>query len=258
MVPIDLSGTNGLVFGVANHRSIAWAIAKLLSEAGARLAFTYQGDRLRENVEKLAGPLPGSLLLDCDVTDDAAIARVFETVRKEFGALSSVVHSVAFAKKEDLEADFLDTSRDGFALAHSISAYSLIPIAKHAAALMEGTGGSIVTLTYIAAERVIPRYNVMGSAKASLEFLVRQLAFELGPRNVRVNAISAGPLNTLAARGVSHFTDIFATYRERAPLKRNVTQEEVARSGLYLLSDLSSGVTGEVLHVDAGFHIMGI
>ena len=258
MKTIDLSGTTGVIFGVANHRSLAWAIAEALGEAGARLAFSYPGERLQENVEKLAAKIPGSVVFECDVTDDAAMARGFDVVGKAFGHLDYLVHSVAFARKEDLEGSFRDTSRDGYRMALEISAYSLLPMARLAAPLMAGRAGSIVALTYLASQRVVPNYNVMGSAKAALEHAVRQLAFELGARNIRVDAISAGAINTLSARGISGFTSMLSEAREKAPLGRNVTAEEVGKAALFLLSDLGSGVTGETLHVDAGYHVMGV
>jgi enoyl-[acyl-carrier protein] reductase I len=258
MLTIDLSGTTGIVFGVANHRSLAWAIAEQLGKGGARLAFSYQGERLKEGVEKLAATIPGSIAFECDVTDDAAIERAFAQVGREFGGLNYLIHSVAFARKEDLEGAFRDTSRDGYRMALEISAYSLLPMSHFAAPLMEGRNGSIVALTYLASQRVVPNYNVMGSAKAALEHSVRQLAYELGPMGIRVNAISAGAVNTLSARGISGFTAMLGNAREKAPLQRNVTAEEVGKAGLFLLSDLGSGVTGETLHVDAGYHVMGV
>lgn len=258
MKMIDLSGTTGVIFGVANHRSLAWAIAEQLGEAGARLAFSYQGERLKENVDKLAATIPGSIVFECDVTDDAALAGGFAEVGAAFGSLDYLVHSVAFARKEDLEGAFRDTSREGYRLALEISAYSLLPMVRLAVPLMAGRAGSIVALTYLASQRVVPNYNVMGSAKAALEHSVRQLAFELGPMGIRVNAISAGAINTLSARGISGFTSMLSEAREKAPLGRNVTAEEVGKSALFLLSELGSGVTGETLHVDAGYHIMGV
>src|SRR5512140_1997546 len=257
MLTIDLTGRTGLIFGVANHRSLAWAIAQKLSEAGCRLAFGYQGERLREGVAKLVEPLDRPLLIDCDVTDDAALARTFAMIGAEFGSLDYLVHSVAFARKEDLEGDFRNTSRDGFRTAMEISAYSLIPMARLAAPLMEGRNGSIVALTYVASRRVVPNYNVMGSAKAALEHAVRQLAYELGPSSIRVNAISAGPVSTLSARGISGFTGMLGQTREKAPLQRNITAEEIGKAALFLLSDLASGVTGEILFVDGGYNIRG-
>jgi enoyl-[acyl-carrier protein] reductase I len=258
MVTIDLSGTTGFIFGVANHRSLAWAIAEQLSLAGCRLAFSYQGERLKESVEKLAAPLPGSMVVECDVTNDAALEKAFGEVGREFGSLDTLVHSVAYARKEDLEGDFRDTTRDGFRTALEISAFSLLPMARLATPLMEGRKGSILALTYMASQRVIPNYNVMGSAKAALEHAVRQLAFELGPRNIRVNAISAGAVNTLSARGISGFTGMLGMAREKAPLQRNISAEEVGKAALFLSSDMASGITGEILFVDAGYHVMGL
>ncbi|HKY34101.1 MAG TPA: enoyl-ACP reductase [Candidatus Polarisedimenticolia bacterium] len=258
MFTLDLSGKTGIVFGVANHRSLAWSIAQQLHGAGARLAFSYAGERLREKVEDLASTLEGSLVMDCDVTSDEAIARVFRQTGERFGKLDFLVHSVAFANKEDLEGAFLDTSRSGFHLAMDISAYSLVRLAKEAAPLMEKGGGGIVTLTYMASQRVVPSYNVMGSAKAALEHEVRQLAYELGPRNIRVNAISAGPVNTLSARGISGFMDMLHVARQKAPLRRGIEPAEVGKAALFLLSDMGSGITGETLYVDAGYNIMGI
>lgn len=259
MVPIDLSGRTGIVFGVANKRSLAWGIARELASAGARLAFTYQGERLRAGVEELVAELPGSLLAVCDVGSDAQIDEVFQTVDREFGRLDYLVHSVAFARKEDLEGAFIDTPREGFDTALAVSAYSLLAVARRAAPLMERSGGgSLVTLTFLASQRVFLNYNVMGSAKAALEQIVRQLAWELGGKNIRVNAVSAGPVSTLSARGIARFTDMLEVHRSRAPLRRNVTQEEVGHAGLFLLSDLASGITGEILHVDAGYNIMGL
>jgi enoyl-[acyl-carrier protein] reductase I len=259
MVPIDLSGKTGIVFGVANKRSLAWGIARELATAGARLAFTYQGERLRAGVEELAAELPGSILAACDVSSDAELDSVFETIGREFGRLDYLVHSIAFARKEDLEGSFLDTPREGFDVALSVSAYSLLAVARRAVPLMERSGGgSIVTLTFLASQRVFLNYNVMGTAKAALEQIVRQLAWELGGRSIRVNAVSAGPVSTLSARGIARFNDMLELHRSRAPLRRNITQEEVGRAGLFLLSDLASGVTGEVLHVDAGYNIMGL
>ncbi|MFQ5719323.1 MAG: enoyl-ACP reductase [Acidobacteriota bacterium] len=259
MFEVDLSGKVAAVFGVANHRSLAWGISRALTAAGARLAFTYQGERLKEKVGKLAAQCDGSLLMPCDVTDDAQIEKVFDTIESETGRLDMLVHSIAFAPRAELEGRFVDTSRQGFGTALDISAYSLIRLASLGSPLMvRSGGGAMVTLTYMASERVVPKYNVMGTAKAALEHAVRQLAFELGPAAIRVNAISAGPVSTLAARGVSGLTDMLAFHRNTAPLKRNITLDEVGRAALFLLSDLSSGVTGEVLHVDAGFSTMAM
>src|SRR5262245_15214998 len=256
MYSIDLSGKTGVVFGVANHRSLAWAIARQLHAAGARLAFSYAGERLKEKVESLAATLSDTFVFDCDVTRDEDVVRVFQNLSKQFTRLDYLVHSVAFANKEDLEGEFINTSRSGFHLAMDISAYSLVRLAKEAVRLM-AEGGGIITLTYNASQRVVPSYNVMGSAKAALEHEVRQLAYELGPKNIRVNAISAGPVNTLSARGISGFTDMLHMSREKAPLRRGIEPAEVGKAALFLLSDLSSGITGEVLHVDAGYNILG-
>ena len=257
MYPIDLAGKNGVVLGVANDRSIAWAVARLLGEAGARLALTYQNDRLKGRVASLAESLPGAVTVPCDATDDGQIADLFDYLKGEFGSLSFLVHSIAFANREDLTGNFSETGREGFRLALEVSAYSLIPLVRHAAPLM-ADGGSVVTMTFQASQRVYPGYNVMGTAKAALEHEVRQLAAEFGERGIRLNAISAGPVETLAARGISGFTDMRRTHAEKAAMKRNITAEEVAKSALFLCSDLSSGITGSVIPVDAGFHIMAV
>ena len=257
MVPIDLSGKNGIVLGVANERSIAWAIAQSLSAAGARLALTYQGERLKDRVERLSASLQDSVLLPCDATDDGEIEKVFESLRGEFGEISFLIHSIAFANREDLSGRFVDTGREGFRLAMEVSAYSLLPLVRHCAPLMPN-GGSVVAMTFDASQRVYPGYNVMGSAKAALEHAVRQLAAEMGPANIRVNAISAGPLETLAARGISGFRDMRHAHAEKAPLQRNITSEEVAQTALFLCSGLSSGITGTIVPVDAGYHIMAV
>jgi len=257
MIPIDLSGRNALVMGVANHRSLSWAIAQVLHRAGARLCLTYAGERLRSSVEELAATLPGTLVLECDVTRDATIDAVAKRLAGEFGSLEMLVHGIAFARKEDLEGAFVATPREGFQVALDVSAYSLLNVTNRMLPLLEKRGASLVALTYLAAERAVPSYNVMGSAKAVLEQSVRQLAYELGPKNVRINALSAGPVSTLAARGIRGFTDMLKKHAEKAPLKRNITKDEVGKAGLFLLSDLASGITGEVLYVDAGYHIMG-
>jgi enoyl-[acyl-carrier protein] reductase I len=257
MYGLDLSGKNAIVFGVANHRSLAMGIAEALHGAGARLAFTYQNERLKDMVAKAVEGLGPSLLIECDVSRDEHLEEAFRTAAREMGGLDYLVHSVAFALKEDLERPYLETSREGFRIALEISAYSLIPMARLAAPLMEGRGGSMITLSYLGAERAVRNYNVMGTAKAALEQAVKQLSLELGPRNIRVNALSAGPVNTLAARGISGFRDILKIYEDRAPLRRNVTQEEVGKAGLFLLSDLASGITGTTLHVDCGYHVVG-
>ena len=255
-----LEGKTGIVFGVANKRSIAWAIAQALAREGMRLAFTYQGERLKESVEALtSASMPGSLLLPCDVTNDAEIDAVFQRVGEDYGKLDVLLHSVAFAPKEDLENDFVNTSRDGFKLAHDISAFSLVALTRAALPLFEkANGGSVLALTYYGAQKAVEGYNVMGVAKASLEASVRYLAANLGPRNVRVNALSAGPVNTLAARGIKGFTGMLKHHAERAPLRRNVELEEVANAGLFLLSPMSSGITGEILFVDCGYNIVGL
>ncbi|WP_232698274.1 enoyl-ACP reductase FabI [Brevibacillus daliensis] len=253
-----LQGKNILIMGVANHRSIAWGIAQSLSKAGANLIFTYQGDRLKKNVEELAKTLdqPEQILLPCDVTNDEEVATLFASIKERVGVLHGLAHCIAFAKTEDLEGEFVNTSREGFALAHDISAYSLVTVAKGARELMT-EGGSIVTLTYLGGERVMTNYNVMGIAKAALDMSVRYLASDLGKDNIRVNAISAGPIRTLAAKGISGFNAILKEIEEKAPLRRTISQEEVGDTALFLFSHLSRGITGEVLHVDAGYNIMG-
>jgi enoyl-[acyl-carrier protein] reductase I len=254
-----LEGKTGIICGVANERSIAWAIARSLSDAGMRLAFTYQSDRLRQMVEPLTSTIPGSLLLQCDVANDTEIANVFTRVETELGRLDALVHSVAYAPKEDLEREFLLTSREGFRIAQDVSAYSLVVLARAAAPLMEKSGGgSIIAMTYLGSEKAIEGYNVMGVAKASLEASVRYLASNLGRRNIRVNAISAGPVNTLAARGIKGFTSMIRHHASKAPLRRNVELREVGDTALFLASNMSSGVTGEVIFVDCGYHIVGV
>jgi enoyl-[acyl-carrier protein] reductase I len=253
-----LNGKNGIVFGVANQRSIAWAIARAWAEAGARLAFTYQGERVRDKVRALTDTLDARpLLIPCDVTRDEEIVAAFEAVRNEFGTLHLLLHSVAFAPREALEGRFLDTSREAFRIAHDVSAYSLVALARAAAPLMT-EGGSIIGLSYYGAEKVIPHYNVMGVAKAALEACTRYLAHDLGPRGIRVNCISAGPVNTLAARGIAGFTDMLKHYENRAPLRRNVTLEELGATGTFLAGDGAAAITGQVLYVDGGYQIMGM
>jgi enoyl-[acyl-carrier protein] reductase I len=255
----SLSGKFGLVVGVANKRSIAWAIAQAAQAAGARLAVTYQGERLGENVRELAEALTDPLLLPLDVTDDAQIAAVFEAIDKTYGGLDFVVHGAAYAPREELSNPFVQTSRDGFRLALDVSAYSLIALARGALPLMERRGGgSILTLTYLGSERVFQNYNVMGVAKAALESSVRYLAADLGAKNIRVNAISAGPIKTLAASGVSGFSSILQVYRDRAPLRRTVDTAEVADAAMFLLTDAGRAVTAEVLMVDGGYHATGM
>jgi enoyl-[acyl-carrier protein] reductase I len=254
----QLEGKIGIVFGVANKRSIAWAIARAWAGAGARLVFTYQGERLRENVEELAGTFgPDTLILPCDVTQDDQIAVVFEAVRQKYGRLHLLLHSVAFAPREALEGRFVDTSREAFRVAHDVSAYSLVALARAAAPLMTA-GGSIVALSYYGAEKVVPHYNVMGVAKAALEASTRYLAYDLGPKKIRVNCISAGPVNTLAARGISGFTEMLKHYEAHAPLKRNVLPEELGATGVFLASDGAAAITGQTIYVDCGYQIMGM
>jgi enoyl-[acyl-carrier protein] reductase I len=255
----DLTGKHGLIVGVANKRSIAWAIAEAAGRAGARLAVTYQGERLEENVRELSAALDAPLILPCDVTDDGQIANVFSRIGEEFGGLDFVLHGAAFAPREELAAPFVQTSRAGFTLSLDVSAYSLIALARGALPLLESRGGgSILTLTYLGSERVFQNYNVMGVAKAALEASVRYLAADLGPKNIRVNAISAGPIKTLAASGISGFSSILQVYRDRAPLRRTVETAEVADAAIFLLGPAGRGVTAEVLMVDAGYHATGM
>ena len=255
----DLQGKTGLIVGIANRRSIAWAIAQAASAAGARLAVTYQGERLEENVRELSAALTDPLILPCDVTDDAQIAHVFSEIDREFGGLDFVVHGAAFAPREELSAPFVQTTREGFRLSLDISAYSLVALARGAVPLMERRGGgSIVTLTYLGSQRVFENYNVMGVAKAALEACVRYLAADLGPKGIRVNAISAGPIKTLASSGISGFSSILQIYRDRAPLRRTVETAEIADAALFLISQAGRAVTAEVLMVDGGYHATGM
>jgi enoyl-[acyl-carrier protein] reductase I len=254
----DLSGKFGLVVGVANKRSIAWSIAQALSASGARLALTYPSGRLEENVRELASTLDNPLILPCDVSSDEQVAELGRSLDREFGGLDLLVHSVAFARAEDLDAPFSQTSREGFRIALDVSTYSLIALTREARPLMQKRGGgSVLTLTYLGSDRVFRNYNVMGVAKAALESSVRYLAAELGPDNIRVNAISAGPIKTLAAKGISGFSSILDVYRERAPLQRNIDAQEVADAAVFLLGPGGRGVTAEVMMVDAGFNVMG-
>lgn len=255
----EFDGKHGLVVGVANRRSIAWAIAHEVAAKGARVALTYQDERLRGNVEELAGSLQNALVLPCDVATDSQIAAVATAIGREFGGLDFVVHGAAFAPRAELTEPFVNTSREGFRTALDVSAYSLIALTRAVLPLMVSRGGgSVLTLTYLGSTRVFPGYNVMGVAKAALEAAVRYLAADLGPKNVRVNAVSAGPIKTLAAIGISGFSDILQVYRDRAPLGRNIDAAEVARTAAFLLGDGASGITGEIVHVDAGYHITGI
>ncbi len=253
-----LKGKKAVIFGVANERSIAWAISRFMHEEGAELAFTYAGEVLEKRVRPLAEGIGSRIILPCDVTKDEEIDRVFSTLREEWGGLDILIHAVAYAIKEDLSNPYIETSRQGFHLALDVSSFSLVVLSRHAAALMEGRQGAILTLTYVGSEKVIPNYNVMGVAKAALEASVKYLAYDLGPKGIRVNAISAGPIKTLAAAGIAGFKEMLHYSSERAPLKRNIDAEEVARTAVFLASDMASGVTGEVLHVDAGYNIMGM
>jgi enoyl-[acyl-carrier protein] reductase I len=245
-----------VIFGVANKRSIAWAIAQKLQQAGWRLAITYQNERLAQEAKGLIDELPGATGFMCDVSHDEQIANLFEELKAKYGTLQGVVHSVAFAPAAELNGEFLNTTREGFRIAHDVSVYSLIAVAREAAPLMTN-GGGIVTMTYYGAEKVVPKYNVMGVAKAALEASVRYLANDLGAQNIRVNAISAGPIKTLAARGISGLGDMLKSHAERAPLKRNVDPAEVGATATFLLSDAGSGITGETIYVDCGYNIMG-
>jgi enoyl-[acyl-carrier protein] reductase I len=253
-----LAGKIGIVFGVANKRSIAWAIAQAWHQAGATLAFTYQGERLKANVEELAGTFGSeALILPCDVTKDDEIAAVFAQAGQKYGKLHLLLHSVAFAPREALEGEFVNTTREAFRTALDVSAYSLVALARSAAPLMT-EGGSILAMSYYGSEKVVPHYNVMGVAKAALESSARYLAYDLGPKKIRVNCISAGPVNTLAARGIAGFTDMLKHYEAHAPLKRNVLPEELGATGLFLASDGAAAITGQVLYADCGYQIMGM
>ena len=253
-----LAGKTGVVFGVANKRSIAWAIAKAWAAAGAKLIFNYQGERLKENVEELVGEFGAETpLYPCDVSSDADITKFFEQVRGQTDRVDLLLHSVAFAPKEALQGEFLNTSRDAFKIAHDISAYSLVALAREAEPLMTN-GGSIIAMTYYGAEKVVPGYNVMGVAKASLEASARYLAYDLGPKKIRVNCISAGPVNTLAARGVSGLMQMLKHYQERAPLRRSCDPAELGQTGVFLASDGAAAITGQVIYVDGGYQIVGM
>jgi len=253
-----LDGKTGVVVGVANKRSIAWAIAQAWAREGARLAFTYQGERLKENVAELAGTFGADTpILPCDVTRDDEIASVFKIAGEKFGKINLLLHSVAFAPKEALEGEFINTSREGFRVAHDVSAYSLVALARAAAPWMTD-GGSIVAMSYYGAEKVVPHYNVMGVAKAALEAGARYLAYDFGPKKIRVNCISAGPVNTLAARGIAGFTGMLKHYEEHAPLKRNVLPDELGAVGVFLASDGAAAITGQTIYVDCGYQIMGM
>lgn len=254
----SMKGKVAAVFGIANHRSIAFGISKALKEAGVQLALNYQNDRMGKSLDKLAGELGDPWRRECDVTDEGAVQGFFEALKEEFGGVDYLVHSVAFAKREELGGNFVDTSWDGYEMAQHVSAYSLVRLCRHATPLMEGRGGSVIALTYYGAEKVVPNYNVMGVAKAALEASVRYLASDLGPKGIRVNAVSAGPIRTLSASGVGGFTSMLDIVAERAPLRRNVTTEDVGKASRFLLSDEASGITGQILYVDAGVSIMGM
>ncbi len=253
---IDLAGKTAVVFGLANKRSIAWAIAQKLHAAGATVAGCYQNERMKLEAEDLIRELPGATGFQCDVANDQEVETVFAAFREKYGKIDALVHAIAYAPAEDLRGEFINTSREGFRIAHEVSVYSLIALSRAVAPLMT-EGGSIMTLTYYAAEKVVPNYNVMALAKASLEATVRYLAWNLGPKNIRVNAISAGPIKTLAARGIGSMGDMLKAAADRAPLHRNVDQLEVGGAALFLASDLSSAITGETIYVDCGYNIMG-
>lgn len=254
-----MQGKRFLIVGLASHRSIAWGIAQAMRQQGAELAFTYQNEKLQERVENLAAECQSSITLPCDVASDEQIEQVFNDLARHWDGLDGIVHSVAYAPREALEGNYLDAvNRENFRIAHDISAYSLAGLAKAGRTMMQGRRGAILTLSYLGAERVIPNYNVMGVAKASLEANVRYLAGALGPEGTRVNAISAGPIRTLAASGINNFKEMLSKAAEAAPLRKNVTIEEVGHAAAFLCSDLASGITGEVLYVDAGYHIVGL
>ncbi|MBT4889549.1 MAG: enoyl-ACP reductase FabI [Rhodospirillales bacterium] len=252
-----LAGKKGLIMGVANERSIAWGISKAAHDQGAELAFTYQGDALKKRVEPLAASIGSSMLMECDVTNNDSLKSTFERIEKEWGKLDFVVHAIAFSDKEELKGRYIETSADNFAATMNVSCYSFTQVCQHAEPLMSG-GGSILTLTYYGAERVMPHYNVMGVAKAALETSVRYLAEDLGKQNIRVNSMSAGPMKTLAASGIGDFRYILKWNEYNSPLRRNVNMDDIGGAGVYLLSDLSSGVTGETHHVDCGYNIVGM
>ncbi|HEX4488717.1 MAG TPA: enoyl-ACP reductase [Terriglobales bacterium] len=252
----NLEGQTAVIFGVANKRSIAWSIAQGLHNAGAKVAVTYQNQRLEQEAKDLILSLPGAEAFMCDVSNDAEIDQLFTKLKERYGKINTIVHSVAFAPPAELKDDFVNTTREGFRIAHDVSVYSLIAVSRAAVPLMED-GGSIITMTYFGAEKVVPHYNVMGVAKAALEATVRYLAGDLGKKNIRVNAISAGPIKTLAARGISGLGDMLKAHADRAPLHRNVDVNEVGSTGVFLASAGASGITGEVIHVDCGYNIMG-
>ncbi len=255
-MPVSLEGKTAVVFGVANKRSIAWGITQRLQQAGAKLAVTYQNERVRLEAEELIAALPGAEPFQCDVSRDDEIEQLFQQLKSRFGKIDVLVHSVAYAPPEALKSDFVQTSREAFRIAHDVSVYSLVAVARAAAPLMTD-GGSIMTMTYYGAEKVVPHYNVMGVAKAALEASVRYLSYDLGKQKIRVNAISAGPIKTLAARGIAGFGEMLGSQADKAPLGRNVEVDEVATTALFLASELSTGITGETIYVDCGYNIMG-
>lgn len=252
-----LKGKKGLIMGVANDKSIAWGIAKIAHQSGAELAYSYQGDILKKRVTPLAEETNSSLIIECDVTQEESIQKVFETIKEKWGKLDFIVHSIAFSDKNELKGQYIDVSRENFLNTMNISCYSFSAITKHAVPLMKD-GGSIITMSYYGAQKVIPHYNVMGVAKSALETSVQYLAADLGPQNIRVNAISAGPIKTLAASGIGDFRYILKWNEDNSPLRRTVTTEEVGKSALYLLSSLSSGVTGQTIYVDSGYNVIGM
>ena len=257
MAQIDMSGKRVLVMGVTNRFSLGWAIADRLRESGADLAFSYQGERLRETIEKLTADMPECPLFECDVSVEENLQAVFAGLKEKWGSLDGVVHSIAFAPRDAMMGRYIDTSRDDWATALDISAYSLVSVARHAEPLLN-EGAGLVTLSYYAAEKVVPKYNVMGIAKSALEASVRYLAYDLGKKGVRVNAVSAGPVKTVAARSIPGFMSMYREFKETAPLGRNISQEDVGNLGLFLLSPLAASITGEVVYVDAGFNVMGM
>lgn len=258
MDSLRMEGKVVLVTGVANQRSIAWAIAQALHASGATLVFTYEGERLQKGMEELAGSLGEDHVMPCDVTIEEEVAAVARSIEERHGRMHGLVHSIAFANREDLVGEYLDTSPEGYRTAQEVSAYSLVTLCRHTAPLLAIEGGSVVAITYLGSERVVPHYNVMGIAKASLEASIRYLAYDLGPKNIRVNGVSAGPIKTLASRVIAGFNDMLEHVEARAPLRRNVEASEVGQATAFLLSDLASGITGEILYVDAGYHVMGM
>ena len=257
MIPIDLTGKRALVMGVTNKRSLGWSVAERLAEAGATMAFSYQGERLKGTIEKLTADLPDSRSYEVDVRDERQVAAMFDDLRAAWGSIDSIVHSIAFAPREAMEGRYIDTTRDDWVTALEVSAYSLVSVAKAAEDLL-ADDGAMVTMTYYAAEKVVPKYNVMAIAKSALEASVRYLAYEMGEKGIRVNAISAGPVKTVAARSIPGFMKMYDRVAGMAPLGRGVSQTDVGNLGLFLLSPLAGGITGETVYVDAGYHVMGM